>query len=509
MLFLRFLQQLYMIFFRYVVLAYLCVAPSRLWAQQQARVATHAATQPPQYVGGADRMLSDLQRNTRYPAAALRAQASGRVIVSFVVEADGSVGEASIISSPSPLLNDAVLQAVKGLGAFTPALANGKPIRDKVTCPVTFRMTSSGLTTEPVGPAQPQALPSAGNTVVPKLISFRDSTHNPDKKSSTINQHHFTYNQQGQPETHRLDHWNNGRLVSSQVLRYQYRPDGLVAAKISNRTKYLFDYTTAGQLSEIKLFLLMKQKWCLVEETQLVEKNLRKNGRKTLSLIMRKAPANPLVDSVLHVHSTIDYTLSNDNAITKSAVLIYDYKNWERPSTYTFKQDAKPNPFENLFVERWYQFELERSGPHNLTVETQNDRPFKIFTYTYNTADLPTQCRISNGVGQTYRVQNYAYAGIVVPAARPLAALAPDSVSELFIYPNPVNSTATIEAASIKPGETTLRLIDSGGKLVRQTTHTLTTTFSVNLSVEGLAKGVYVVEVIGAGAAVKGKLLVE
>lgn len=498
------------------LLVSLCLASAQLWAQQKPQAtAASAANQTPQYKGGADQMMADLQRNAHYPAAALRAQVSGRVIVSFVVEADGSVGKAHIVSSPSPLLNDAVLQAVKSLGTFTPAQANGKLVRGTLTCPVTFRMTSTtttraaALVLAPRPPVQPQALASAENTVVAKLVGFRDSTYNLDKKTTVIYQHYFTYDRQGRPETHRLDYLNNGQPASSQQLRYHYRPNGLLASKTSDHTKYVYEYTSTGQLSGIMLSVLMKDQWRLVEETRFTEKEVGKKGNRVVSLTMRKVPNNPLQDSTRQLYCAIDYTISAKNSIIKSTVFSYGYRNLERPTSYTFTQDTKPNPFENLFVERWHQFELERGGPHNLITETQNGRLFKALAYTYDAAGLPLQCVISNGARQAYRVQLYTYADIVVPVARPLTALAADSVSGLSVYPNPATATTLIKAASVGPGEATLRLYNASGQLVRQSVHTITTVFSVSLSVAGLEKGVYVVEVAGSGAVVKGKLLVE
>jgi TonB family protein len=503
---------------RYTLLICACLLSTGLRAQTTTRtrvVSTNPTDRPPQYSGGQNQMLADLQRNAHYPAAALRAQVSGRVIVSFAVEVDGSVGEAHIVSSPSPLLNDAVLQAVKSLGAFTPGQFNGKPVRGTFTCPVTFRITSSTTTGPPTlvlnprPPVQPEALAATGNAVLPKLVSFRDSTYQLDKKTSIVYQHYFTYDRQGRPATHRLDYLKNGRPSSSQVLRYQYRPDGLLAAKANEHTKYVYDYTSTGHLSGITLSLRLKEQWKVVEETRLTEKEVGKKGKRVVTFTMRKTLSSPTQDTARHLYCTIDYTMSANNSPVKSELRANNYRIFERPVLHSFTQDTKLNPFENLFVERWHQFELERGGAHNLVSETQNGRPFKTFAYSYNAADLPTQCIISNGVQQAYRVQTYTYADIVVPTARPLPALAADSVSHLSIYPNPATATTRIRAASIGPGEATLRLVNASGQVVRQTAHTVTTTFATDLSVAGLEKGVYVVEVVGASAVVKGKLLVE
>ena len=61
----------------------------------------------------------------------------GTVTVEVTVGTDGSVEEANVLQSPSPLLNSAALDAAKKM-KFEPALANGSPIRAKTVIPFSF-----------------------------------------------------------------------------------------------------------------------------------------------------------------------------------------------------------------------------------------------------------------------------------------------------------------------------------------------------------------------------------
>lgn len=92
----------------------------------------------PTLKGGEQNIVAAVQRAVRYPVAALRAQATGQVFVSFMVDDAGFVRNIQIVSSPSPLLNPAVLTAVASLGRFVPGVHGGDPVDVFYTLPITF-----------------------------------------------------------------------------------------------------------------------------------------------------------------------------------------------------------------------------------------------------------------------------------------------------------------------------------------------------------------------------------
>jgi len=103
------------------------------------------ATEKMPALRGAGRLGSDnsaiveaVMRQLRYPAEALRAQVTGRVFVSFMVDDTGFVRDAHILRSPSPLLNAAALKAVASLARFTPGEVDGDTADVFYTIPITF-----------------------------------------------------------------------------------------------------------------------------------------------------------------------------------------------------------------------------------------------------------------------------------------------------------------------------------------------------------------------------------
>ena len=72
-----------------------------------------------------------------YPVEMLRSKIGGTVLVSCIVEADGTVGEVVIDRGLHPVLDEqAVLAAQKW--SFTPGMKDGKPVRARVVLDFTF-----------------------------------------------------------------------------------------------------------------------------------------------------------------------------------------------------------------------------------------------------------------------------------------------------------------------------------------------------------------------------------
>jgi len=89
----------------------------------------------PVLIGG----IEDLQARVEYPELAARVGVSGRVVVQFVVDERGAVVDPVVIQSPSPLLSEAALAAVRE-SRFTPGQQRGRPVKVRFTVPVFFRL---------------------------------------------------------------------------------------------------------------------------------------------------------------------------------------------------------------------------------------------------------------------------------------------------------------------------------------------------------------------------------
>jgi TonB family protein len=69
------------------------------------------------------------------PAALRYARASGRVVTSFVVGADGRPADVRIVEASHPELHDAALRVLHGL-RFKPGMVGGRPVAVRVSLPI-------------------------------------------------------------------------------------------------------------------------------------------------------------------------------------------------------------------------------------------------------------------------------------------------------------------------------------------------------------------------------------
>lgn len=81
-----------------------------------------------------------VQKNVSYPTIAAENGIQGRVIVSFVVERDGSVSNIQILSSPDRSLSDAATKTVSSSPKWTPGKQRGVPVRVRYNLPVDFKL---------------------------------------------------------------------------------------------------------------------------------------------------------------------------------------------------------------------------------------------------------------------------------------------------------------------------------------------------------------------------------
>ena len=94
----------------------------------------------PQFPGGPSALFEFISKNIQYPKEAVDANLQGRVIVSFVVEKDGSVSNAKVVRPIDPLLDAEALRVVNSMPKWIPGKQNGEAFRVKYTIPVTFRI---------------------------------------------------------------------------------------------------------------------------------------------------------------------------------------------------------------------------------------------------------------------------------------------------------------------------------------------------------------------------------
>ena len=99
--------------------------------------------QRPEYPGGEAALMEYLRSNLQYPENCKKNKVQGRVLISFVVNKDGSIVEPAVVKSAGPEgveLDVEALRVVSSMPAWTPGKQRGEAVCVKYTVPVTFRM---------------------------------------------------------------------------------------------------------------------------------------------------------------------------------------------------------------------------------------------------------------------------------------------------------------------------------------------------------------------------------
>ena len=100
----------------------------------------------PQFPGGMAGMMQYLSSNIRYPEDAREAGTQGRVIVSFIVEKDGSISNAKVAKPTYSSLDEEALRVVSAMPNWMPGKQNGQAVRVKYSVPVSFRLGNKEAT---------------------------------------------------------------------------------------------------------------------------------------------------------------------------------------------------------------------------------------------------------------------------------------------------------------------------------------------------------------------------
>ncbi len=94
----------------------------------------------PQFPGGMEELMKYLATKVKYPKSAQTEGIEGRVLVSFVVEKDGSITHSKVVNSASPELDAEALRVVKSMPRWTPGKEKGEVVRVKFNVPILFRL---------------------------------------------------------------------------------------------------------------------------------------------------------------------------------------------------------------------------------------------------------------------------------------------------------------------------------------------------------------------------------
>ena len=94
----------------------------------------------PVFPGGMSQLVRWLTQNLKYPETAKNEKVSGKVLVSFVINADGVVTDVKLVKPVDQRLDKEALRVVRMMPKWQPGLINGKPCKTLVNLPIVFKL---------------------------------------------------------------------------------------------------------------------------------------------------------------------------------------------------------------------------------------------------------------------------------------------------------------------------------------------------------------------------------
>jgi protein TonB len=98
------------------------------------------ATTMPEYPGGESAMMSFLARTIEYPDPDRQMDIQGKVIVGFVIDENGKVGDIRIVKGLTNTLNNEAVRVVSRLKDFKPGEQNGHRVKVRYNLPIKYTL---------------------------------------------------------------------------------------------------------------------------------------------------------------------------------------------------------------------------------------------------------------------------------------------------------------------------------------------------------------------------------
>ena len=103
-----------------------------------------AVERMPQFPGGEAALMEYIESHIQYPHEAAKKNIQGRVVVQFVVDKTGEIGEVKVVRSVDEDLDKEAVRLIKTLPKFIPGRQNGRIVAVWYTLPVTFKLPRKG-----------------------------------------------------------------------------------------------------------------------------------------------------------------------------------------------------------------------------------------------------------------------------------------------------------------------------------------------------------------------------
>ena len=96
--------------------------------------------QEPEFTGGIEALYQYIATNVKYPEEAKASKIKGRVLVSFVVEKDGSISNIKVKQCPDEALCEEAMRVVRAMPRWKPGMVKGKKVRAQYVLPINFTL---------------------------------------------------------------------------------------------------------------------------------------------------------------------------------------------------------------------------------------------------------------------------------------------------------------------------------------------------------------------------------
>ncbi len=135
-------------------------------AQDSVKRVYDIVAEMPKFPGGNHELMSFIEKNKVYPAVAIENGVQGRVVVAFVVEADGSLTDIQVVRSVDPSLDREAVRVVSCMPKWIPGKEDGRALAVRYNVPVSFRIDPYADLTSDVKDGKKRNKPATGFYIV-------------------------------------------------------------------------------------------------------------------------------------------------------------------------------------------------------------------------------------------------------------------------------------------------------------------------------------------------------
>lgn len=120
-----------------IIFLFLAFISLNVMAQEEEPV-YKIVTKMASFPGGQEKMMKFIQDNKQMPAAAKEAGVTGRVIVDFIVEKDGSLSNIKVLRGIGKGCDEEAIRLIQSMPKWEPGENSGKVVRTSFMLPINF-----------------------------------------------------------------------------------------------------------------------------------------------------------------------------------------------------------------------------------------------------------------------------------------------------------------------------------------------------------------------------------